>query len=76
MGKNYFLVWRHYDVILPKNRQNDAIWGQKSISVKMLQMDWNFDTSSIIRPKTQKSTQKITMIFELQIFFLQLLTKF
>ena len=45
----------------PKNRQNDVIWPQKSISVKMLQMGWNFDTSSKIRQKTQKSNQKITM---------------
>ena len=39
----------------PKNRQNDVIWRQKSISVKILQMGWNFYTSSKIRQKTQKS---------------------
>ena len=46
------LLWRHF---APKNLQNYVIWRKKSISVKMLQMGWNFDTSSKIRQKTQKS---------------------
>ena len=60
MGKNRIFFW--CNVIMtsfcPKNRQNDVIWRQKSISVKMLQMGWNFYTSSKIRKKTQKGPKK------------------
>ena len=45
----------------PKNRQNDVIWRQKSISVKMLQIDWNFDTVIKSVKNRIKSTQKITL---------------
>ena len=60
MGKNRFFFWCDVNItsFCPKNRQNDVIWRQKSIPVKMLQMGWNFDTSSKIRPKAKKSTQE------------------